>query len=119
MKKENCTYYDNGYCKKGLPGTTCIDATSNKGGRCVAYYEGELPHVMPIADEHLKVMHKHYNEHRGQLLDLSLTWKDCKRIVEIADALTEYAEVGIIEPFLSSEEAFYKEVLKRFKEEKQ
>lgn len=23
MKKENCAYYDNGYCRKGLPGTKC------------------------------------------------------------------------------------------------
>ncbi|MBR4757230.1 MAG: hypothetical protein IK084_00320 [Bacteroidaceae bacterium] len=47
-----------------------------------------------------------------------ITWQDCKRIVEIADALIEYAEAGIIEPFLASEEAFYTEVLKHFNNEK-
>ena len=46
-----------------------------------------------------------------------MTWQDCKRIVEIADALTEYAEAGIIEPFLASEEAYYTEVLRKFKED--
>lgn len=43
-----------------------------------------------------------------------LTWQDIKRIVDISDALMEYAEAGIIEEFLASEENFYTEVLKRF-----
>ena len=51
--------------------------------------------------------------------DLALTWEDIKRIVEIADNLAEYAEAGIIEPFLKSEQSYYHEVLKRYNDTKQ
>ena len=42
-----------------------------------------------------------------------LTWQDIKSIVDISDALMEYAEAGIIEEFLASEENFYTEVLRQ------
>lgn len=48
--------------------------------------------------------------------DIALTWEDMKRIVEISDELVECMEVGIIEPYLASEQTFYEEVLRRFNE---
>lgn len=48
---------------------------------------------------------------------MTLTWQDIKRIVEIADELAEYADAGIIEPFLASEQSYYEEVLKRYKDQ--
>lgn len=51
--------------------------------------------------------------------DLALNWEDMKRIVEIADELTERMDAGIIDPYLASEQAYYKEVLRRFNEIKQ
>jgi len=47
-----------------------------------------------------------------------LTWQDIKRIVSIADDLRAYADNGIIEEYLSSEEEFFGEILKRFNEER-
>ena len=47
-----------------------------------------------------------------------LTWQDVKSIVEIADDCAEYAEVGIVVPFLASEQKYYEEVLRRFNEAK-
>lgn len=47
-----------------------------------------------------------------------LTWQDVQRIVDIADDLRAYADNGIIEEYLSSEEEFFGEILKRFKEAK-
>ena len=49
---------------------------------------------------------------------LGLTWEDVKAIVNIANDCAEYAEVGIIEPFLASEQKYYEEVLRRFNEAK-
>lgn len=47
-----------------------------------------------------------------------LTWQMFKRIVEIADQLMPYESVKLVdlEHEFQSEEAYYKEVLKRFKE---
>lgn len=50
---------------------------------------------------------------------LALTWKDMQRILEIYDELTEPTEVESTEPYFASEEAFYKEVLRRFNETKE
>lgn len=47
--------------------------------------------------------------------DLALTADDVKRIVNIADELTERMGSGTRDPYLASEQAFYKEVLRRFK----
>ena len=52
--------------------------------------------------------------------DLALTWKDIRRIIFIADELTECMEAGIIkEPYIASEQTYYEEVLRRFTETKQ
>ena len=48
---------------------------------------------------------------------MTLTWQDIKRIVEIADGLAEYAEAGIVEPFPANEQAYYEEVLRRYKDQ--
>lgn len=49
-----------------------------------------------------------------------LTWKDIKAIVNIADdLLPDPRYKKELDASLQSEEAYYKEVLKRFKEEKQ
>ena len=48
--------------------------------------------------------------------DLALTWKDIKRIVEIDHDL--FGDAEQLSSELQSEEAYYKEVLKRFKEGK-
>ena len=52
--------------------------------------------------------------------DLALTWEDVKRIVEIADSLMPYVCVkqGDLEHNFQSEEAYYKEVLKRYRDGK-
>lgn len=55
--------------------------------------------------------------------DLALTWQDIKRIVKIADDLipcTPFVSVSeqIFADEFQTEEAYYKEILKRFKEEK-
>lgn len=48
-----------------------------------------------------------------------LTWQDIKRIVEIADQLMPYAVVklGGLEHDFQSEESYYREVLRRWKED--
>ena len=51
--------------------------------------------------------------------DLALTWQDIKAIVNIADdLLPDPRYKQDLDASLQSEEAYYKEVLKRFKEEK-
>jgi len=50
--------------------------------------------------------------------DLALTWKDIKAIVDIAHDLEPLRDSETILSELQSEEGFYKEVLKRFKEGK-
>ena len=50
--------------------------------------------------------------------ELALTREDVKKIIKIADELTEYADAGIIQPFLASEQAYYDEVLRRFNEQR-
>ena len=49
----------------------------------------------------------------------TLTWEDVKRIVEIADQLMPYAVVklGGLEHDFQSEESYYREVLRRWKED--
>lgn len=51
--------------------------------------------------------------------DLALTCKDMKRIVNIADELTERMDAEIIEHYLISEQAYYEEVLRVFNETKE
>lgn len=54
--------------------------------------------------------------------DLSLTWEDIKRIIEISDELTERMDAGIIEPYLAGEQEYYEhyeEVLRMFNEAKE
>ena len=96
MKKENCTYYDNGYCKKGLPGTTCIDPATTEKGRCVAYYEGTPPIMIPSS------------------WPAALTWQDIRSIVEIADKLVEKDVNGQLPEVCETEEGYYKAILEEF-----
>ena len=50
--------------------------------------------------------------------DLAMTWEDVKQIVEIADKLCPYTSKNIAEfqQEFQTEEAYYKEVLRRFNE---
>ena len=48
-----------------------------------------------------------------------LTWEDMKAIVKIADDLLPGHDTECLASELQTEEAYYKEILKRFKEGKQ
>ena len=86
MKKENCTYYAAGYCRKGLPGTRCYPTG------CVA-----------MTDKPIESLNIHY-----PLRPIALTWQDIKTIVELADDLVQDDSVT------ETEEEYYKAVLDAF-----
>ena len=88
MKKENCTYYDNGHCKKGLPGTWCYPVG------CVA-----------MTDKPIESLNFHY-----PLRPTALTWQDIKTIVEIADNIANQG----IEKWVGYQDEYYKAVLEEF-----
>ena len=92
MKKENCTYYDNGHCKKGLPGTWCYPVG------CVA-----------MTDKPIESLGIHY-----PLPHTALTWRDIKTIVEIADKLVEKDVNGQLPEVCETEEGYYKAILEEF-----
>ena len=50
--------------------------------------------------------------------DLALTWQDIKRIVQIADDLLPGIDTMALLSEFQTEEAYYKEILKRFNETK-
>ena len=60
-----------------------------------------------------------YYQHKMQALKLFLSWRDIKRIVNIADdLLAKESKTEQLEAEFQSEQAYYEGVLKRFKEEK-
>ena len=78
-----------------------------------------------IAYQFWDISPNNYREYKGFVKgyqqaekDLALTWEDVKRIVEIADKLCPYTSKDIAEfqENFQTEEAYYKEVLRRFNE---
>lgn len=99
MKKEDCAYYDNGYCRKGLPGTKCEIVG------CVASMPKPIestmihyPSTSPIDYWYQKYLNK----------KVQLTWQDIKTIVNLADDLVQDDSVT------ETEEEYYKAILDAF-----
>ena len=65
---------------------------------------------------HERTVYRFGFEHAEKVLKLK--WQDVKRIVEIADHLCPYTskEIAVFKDEFQTEEAYYKEVLKRFNE---
>lgn len=100
---EDCIFYHDGFCLKGLAGTRC-DLIG-----CVAYQDKPVTH--PIPSYPFPTEKEHRND-MNRLQRLVLTWQDIKRIVNIADDLLRDDSV------LSSEEEYYTAILKAFNQEK-
>ena len=102
MKKEDCAYYDNGYCRKGLPGTKCEIVG------CVASMPKPIestmihyPSTTPIDYWYQKYLNK----------KVQLTWQDIKTIVEIADNIANQG----IEKWVGYQDEYYKAILEELK----
>lgn len=65
-----------------------------------------------------KLKHAFQEGYEQAQKDLALTWEDMQRIAYIIDDIKERMDIGIIEPYLSSEQDIYEEALKRFNETK-
>lgn len=91
-RKENCSYYAAGYCRKGLPGTKCYPVG------CVA-----------MTDKPIESLSIHY-----PLRPTAPTWQDIKTIVEIADKMVEKDVNGKLPKVCETEEGYYKAILEQF-----
>lgn len=75
-----------------------------------------------LSDAFRQAMGQEPKNYRVRFVDMqvgfypAITWQDIKKIVEIADDLDPLYNPDALDAELQTEEAFYKEVLKRFEE---
>lgn len=74
MKKPDCYYYGEGYCKKALSLIPC------EFDGCAAYIDHKPQN---LSDEEARLCQKRLDEHRTQLLKLALTTDDIRQIIKI------------------------------------
>ena len=114
---------DGGYVTQRKPRKVFIQGYEQAEKDIIAIIESRTAEILgdaqpkPIIRIELKELIKRIKE-ANEMETQELTWRDIKRIVKIADDLLPGHDIEQLASEFQTEEAYYKEVLRRYMEEK-